>query len=124
MSTNIPYEIIRLDTSAPQTPESSVLLIYTGGTFGMGQDENGRLIPFDFHELIGALAPRHVLIIAPYKDHNFRAESVERIAAAANQVFKLYGKSELLRVEHPDCGHDFPREMRDAAYALFDSVLR
>lgn len=86
----------------------------------------GRLreIPFDFHELIGALAPRHVLIIAPYKDHNFRAESVERIAAAANQVFKLYGKSELLRVEHPDCGHDFPREMRDAAYALFDSVLR
>ena len=26
---------------------------------------------FDFHELIGALAPRHVLIIAPYKDHNF-----------------------------------------------------
>ena len=35
----------------------------------------GRLkeIPFDFHEMIGALAPRHVLIIAPLKDSNFRA---------------------------------------------------
>ena len=45
----------------------------------------GRLaeIPFDFHELIGALAPRHVLMIAPLKDSNFRAESVDRIIAAA-----------------------------------------
>ncbi len=45
----------------------------------------GRLkeIPFDFHEMIGALAPRHVLIIAPIKDHNFRAESVDRIVASA-----------------------------------------
>ena len=33
----------------------------------------GRLkeIPFDFHEMIGVLAPRHVLIIAPTKDSNF-----------------------------------------------------
>ena len=50
----------------------------------------GRLaeIPFDFHELIGALAPRHVLIIAPLKDHNFRAESVDRIVAAARPVYR------------------------------------
>jgi dienelactone hydrolase len=86
----------------------------------------GRLreIPFDFHELIGALAPRHVLIIAPLGDPNFRAESVDRIAAAARRVYTLYGHPERLRVEHPDCGHDFPREMREAAYKLFDAVLR
>jgi hypothetical protein len=85
----------------------------------------GRLaeIPFDFHELIGALAPRHVLIIAPLKDSNFRADSVDRIAAAARPVYALYGHPERLRVLHPDCGHDFPDEMRAAAYALFDSVL-
>lgn len=81
-------------------------------------------IPFDFYELIGALAPRHVLIVAPLKDHNFQASSVDRIAAAASQVYKLYGQPSRLRIEHPDCGHDFPQEMREAAYVLFDSVLR
>jgi hypothetical protein len=86
----------------------------------------GRLreIPFDFHELVGALAPRNVLIIAPLKDSNFRAESVDRIAAAARPVYALYGHPERLRVEHPDCAHDFPPEMRATAYALIDAVLR
>jgi dienelactone hydrolase len=80
-------------------------------------------IPFDFHELIGALAPRHVLIIAPKEDSNFRAASVDRIAAAAQPVFKLYGHPDRLRVEHPDGGHDFPSAMREEAYKLFDAVL-
>src|SRR4029077_19933906 len=80
-------------------------------------------IPFDFHEVIGALAPRSVLIVAPKKDHNFRADSVDRIAAAARPVCKLFGREDHLKVEHPDCGHDFPPEMREAAYELFDKVL-
>jgi hypothetical protein len=86
----------------------------------------GRLsdIPFDFHELVGALAPRHVLIIAPLKDSNFRHDSVDRIATAASDVFKLYGQPKRLRVEHPDCDHDFPPEMRKAAYDLFDAALK
>jgi dienelactone hydrolase len=88
-------------------------------------DYKGRLadIPFDFHEMIGALAPRHVLIIAPKKDSNFRADSVDRIAAAARPVFRLFGHEDRLKVEHPDCEHDFPPEMREAAYQLFDEVL-
>lgn len=89
-------------------------------------DYRGRLqdIPFDFHELIGALAPRHVLIIAPLKDSNFHHDSVDRVAAAASDVYKLYGHPTRLRVEHPDCDHDFPPAMRKAAYDLFDAVLR
>jgi acetyl esterase/lipase len=88
-------------------------------------DYQGRLedIPFDFHEMIGALAPRHVFLIAPKKDSNFRADSVDRIAAAARPVFKLLGHEDRLRVEHPDCEHDFPPEMREVAYVLFDKVL-
>ncbi|HND51992.1 MAG TPA: prolyl oligopeptidase family serine peptidase, partial [Pirellulaceae bacterium] len=45
----------------------------------------GRLaeIPFDFHEMIAAIAPRDVLIIAPLQDSNFRWQSVDRVAAAA-----------------------------------------
>jgi len=88
-------------------------------------DYKGKLeeIPFDFHELIGALAPRHVLIVAPKKDTNFRVDSVERIVKAAKPVYKLYGHEERLQVEHPDGGHDFPQEMREKAYELFDKVL-
>ena len=85
----------------------------------------GRLadIPFDFHELVGALAPRHVLIVAPTKDSNFRAASVDKVAASAKPIFKLLGHEDRLRVEHPDCAHDFQPEMREAAYKLFDAVL-
>jgi hypothetical protein len=88
-------------------------------------DYKGRLadIPFDFHEMVGALAPRHVFLIAPKKDSNFRADSVDRIVAAARPVFKLYGHEDRLKLEHPDCEHDFPPEMREAAYKLFDAVL-
>jgi hypothetical protein len=89
-------------------------------------DYRGRLgeIPFDFSELIGALAPRDVLIVAPVGDTNFRAESVDRIIAAARPVYALYGHPERLRLEHPEGGHDFPPAMREKAYALFDAVLR
>jgi hypothetical protein len=89
-------------------------------------DYRGHLedIPFDFHEMIGALAPRQVLIIAPLRDSNFRHESVDRVAAAAREVFQLYGQPNNLRVEHPDCEHDFPLEMRELGYALFDKVLK
>jgi len=88
-------------------------------------DYKGRLadIPFDFHEMIGALAPRHVFIIAPTKDSNFRADSVDRIVLAARPVFKLFGNEDHLRMEHPEAEHDFPPDMREAAYKLFDKVL-
>lgn len=86
----------------------------------------GRLaeIPYDFHELIGALAPRRVLIIAPLHDGNFKADSVDRIVAAAKPVFALFEAADRLEVLHPDCAHDFPPEMREAAYRTIDSVLR
>ncbi len=80
-------------------------------------------IPFDFHEMIGALAPRNVLIIAPLKDHNFRSASVDRIVEAARPIYRLYGHTDRLRVEHPDCEHDFPTPMRQNAYRFLAETL-
>lgn len=87
---------------------------------------NGRLaeIPFDFHEMIGALAPRVCFINAPLKDSNFKWESVDRVVAAALQIYKLHGQPGNLLVEHPDCDHDFPDAMREQAYKLFEQHLR
>ncbi len=89
-------------------------------------DYRGRLadIPFDFPEMIGALAPRVCFISAPLKDSNFRWRSVDQVAAAAAPVFKLHGKPDHLQVEHPDCDHDFPDAMRERAYKLFEQHLR
>src|SRR5438067_2292677 len=81
-------------------------------------------IPFDFHELIGALAPRPVLINAPLGDTNFKWRSVDEIVRAAAAVYRLYGVPQNLRVEHPDCGHDFPPEMRELAYQLLHENLK
>jgi hypothetical protein len=52
-----------------------------------------------------------------------RAKCGDRIAAAARPFFKLFGHEDHLKVEHPDCKHDFPPEMREVAYKLFDKIL-
>ena len=85
----------------------------------------GRLheIPFDFSELIGALAPRAFLAIAPIGDTNFKWQSVDRVLAAARPVYALLGAPERLAREHPDCPHDFPVEMREKAYAWLERFL-
>ena len=81
-------------------------------------------IPFDFHEMIGALAPRACFISAPIGDTNFKWKSVDAIAAAARPVFELYGTRDKLIVKHPDCAHRFPPEMREEAYRLIEQTLR
>jgi len=86
----------------------------------------GRLndIPFDFHELIGALAPRRVFINAPIGDTNFKWRSVDAVVKAASPIYELYGAPQNLRVEHPDCEHLFPPEMRQGAYSSMDASLK
>jgi hypothetical protein len=86
----------------------------------------GRLesIPFDFHELLGALAPRPLFVNAPLHDSNFRWKSVDECAAAAAPVYKLLGAEGKISVQHPDSDHNFPDDMRQAAYNMIDSVLR
>ena len=43
-------EEIIIDTS--DQPDSSVLIIYTGGTMGMGQNKSGVLVSFNFQEIL------------------------------------------------------------------------
>jgi hypothetical protein len=88
-------------------------------------DYAGRLedIPFDFAEVVGALAPRVCFLSAPVHDANFRWASVDRIVDAARPVYALLGHADRLIVEHPDSDHDFPDAMRHKAYGLFEQHL-
>lgn len=81
-------------------------------------------IPFDFHELVGALAPRPLFVNAPVGDSNFHWQSVDRVVAAGVQIYRLYNVPDLLRVFHPDAGHDFPGEIREASYDWMEQFLR
>ncbi len=89
-------------------------------------DYAGRLadIPFDFAEILGALAPRPVFVNAPLRDANFSWQSVDRQIAAAQPIYALYGAKSALTVAHPDSEHDFPDAQRETAYRLLDSILK
>jgi len=87
----------------------------------LGKPEN---VPFDFYELLAALAPRPVFINAPLRDHNFAHASVDRIRDAALPIFGLYNAAANIRVEHPDSDHDFPDPVRYAAYDWIGARLR
>lgn len=86
----------------------------------------GRLdeIPFDFPELLGALAPRPVYINAPLHDSNFRWKSVARCVQAARQVYRLHRAEDNIVVAHPDVDHNFPEPQRQNAYRLLENRLR
>lgn len=81
-------------------------------------------VPFDFYELAACLAPRTFFVNAPMRDSNFRWDSVGRIAAAARKIYALHGAESELRVAHPECDHDFPDDIREAAYRLIEEKLR
>ena len=82
-----------------------------------------RNMPFDFHEVVAALAPRPFLAIAPISDSNFEVKGVREVMESAGGVYRLLGAGEKLALLTPDCGHDFPPEAREKAYGWFDRWL-
>ncbi len=93
-------------------------MLKMGDYLGRPQD-----VPFDYYELIAALAPRRVFVNAPLRDANFKWDSVDRIAAAAQPVFQLLGAPGNLTIRHPDSDHDFPDRERLEAYDVITQVL-
>jgi acetyl esterase/lipase len=81
-------------------------------------------VPFDFYEIVAALAPRAFFSNSPLHDGNFDVAGVRKGVAEAKKAFDLLGAADRLVVHYPDCGHDFPLEERRAAYRFVDQVLR
>ena len=80
-------------------------------------------IPFDFHDMVAALAPRPCFISAPLGDSNFKWRSVDAVVDTARKVYDLYGAGQALEVVHPDCAHDFPDAIRRQAYDFIARTL-
>jgi len=80
-------------------------------------------MPFDFPEVLGALAPRYLFVQAPIGDSNFKVESVKKCIAAAAPVYKLFGAEDRVMAIYPEGGHGFPPADREAAYKFIDKAL-
>ena len=80
-------------------------------------------MPFDFPEVLGALAPRPVFINAPLHDDNFEVSGVRDCVSAAKEVYALFDAEVHLAAAYPEAAHDFPEDIRKQAYAFIDKAL-
>jgi Glucuronyl esterase, fungi/FG-GAP-like repeat len=89
-------------------------------TYGNNPDK----MPFDFPEVLAAIAPRGIYVNAPLHDTNFEVSGVRKCITAAQPVFELLGAKDQLTVEYPDCGHDFPDDVRERVYQWLEKQLK
>jgi acetyl esterase/lipase len=87
-------------------------------------ESNPDKMPFDFYEILGAIAPRGVFINAPLGDSNFDVGGVKKAVAEAQKVYNLLGQPNNLVARYPDCGHDFPNEIREEVYEWLGKQLK
>ncbi|MFZ1808344.1 MAG: asparaginase [Cyclobacteriaceae bacterium] len=57
------YKKININTALPAHPKAKVMIVYTGGTFGMTHDANGVLVPFDFNHILEHLPTLRSLLL-------------------------------------------------------------
>jgi dienelactone hydrolase len=86
-------------------------------------EKNPARMPFDFTDVLAALAPRPLFINAPLKDSNFEISGVYDCVNAAKPVYKLLKASDKIVMTNPDAQHDFPPAAREEAYTFLDREL-
>ncbi|MEJ7694305.1 alpha/beta fold hydrolase [Daejeonella sp.] len=84
---------------------------------------DGDRIPFNFDNVISAIAPRAFFSVSPTGDANFDIKGVRVGIDLAKKTYAAYGAEDMLQVRYPDAGHDFPVANRKEAYVFIDKVL-
>jgi dienelactone hydrolase len=88
-----------------------------------GNDPNR--VPFDFYEVLAAIAPRSIFVNAPVSDDNFENTGVRKVVAETEKVQKIYGEqAATITARYPECAHDFPDEVRAEAYQWLKEQLQ
>jgi predicted peptidase len=86
-------------------------------------ENDPRKLPFDFHELVGSLAPRPFLAIAAAQDTDFDVTGVQEVMQSARSVYELYDTAESLQAAYPEVPHSFPESSREQAYLFLEEHL-
>jgi dienelactone hydrolase len=81
-------------------------------------------MPFDFDDVLSAIAPRPVLVIAATHDGIFAVEGVREVVGRAAAAYDSLGARGALSALYVEAYHHFPSVARDSAYAWLDMRLR
>lgn len=73
-------------------------------------------MPFNFPEVLSAIAPRGLFVCAPLNDANFAVDGVRTCQTSVVPLYQLLGATDNLRFEYPAAEHDFPDPTRSQAY--------
>jgi hypothetical protein len=76
-------------------------------------------MPFDFTDVLTAIAPRALFVNAPVHDANFDVAGVRETVSAVSGWF---GNGRLV-AEYPEAAHTFPDDVRERAYRFLDRIL-
>ncbi len=81
-------------------------------------------LPFDYEDVIAAIAPRAFFSNSPIHDANFNVEGVRVGIARASEVYHFLQADNNLQVRYPISAHDFPPEVRFESYRFIDKILK
>jgi dienelactone hydrolase len=116
------FTAMRLDTAARGT-EGLRHYSHLHGLvprFGFFVGQESRL-PIDYDEVLAAMAPRRVYVVAPTLDRYATATDVASAVAAARKVYRLLGHEDSLELETP---LDFNRFTTSTQERVFDWLAR
>lgn len=82
-------------------------------------------MPFDFSDVLIALAPRPLFINAPLHDQDFDITGVRETLALVRPIYENdFHAGDRLVAVHPNCVHSFPPDIRHQAYEFLDKWLK
>jgi pimeloyl-ACP methyl ester carboxylesterase len=79
--------------------------------------------PFDFDEVLAAVAPRRALILAPTLDRYAPVADVRSEVEKARRIYARLGKEDALQLQTPLAFNSFTPSMQDAVLAWLGSGL-
>jgi hypothetical protein len=88
--------------------------------FFVGQENR---LPFDFDEVLAAIAPRRVLIVAPTVDRYAPVADVRLLVEQARRVYARLGNVNALGLDTPLAFNSFTPSMQEAVFNWLDEKL-
>jgi pimeloyl-ACP methyl ester carboxylesterase len=81
-------------------------------------------IPYDFHDLLGMIAPRPALVVAPTLDRDATPADVQTAFDQAKKVYALYGATAKLEAMQPWDYNRLPDKTQDQIVDWMKANLR
>jgi pimeloyl-ACP methyl ester carboxylesterase len=81
-------------------------------------------IPYDFHEVLGLIAPRPALVVQPLLDRDATPADVEAAVGEARKVYTLYSASDKLGYRQPWDYNRLPNGLQDQVIEWMKGTLR